>query len=94
VVCIRKSNDSKQRRPKKASSLAEEKNKLLTEIEELKKEVTRKGEDLIKATDSFKQDVARSYLVEFEAALEQVAVVHLTMDLSELDPVKSWLMVD
>ena len=53
-----------------ASSLAKEKGKLLTEIEELKKEVTRKGEDLIKAINSLKQDATQSYLVGFEAALK------------------------
>jgi len=42
-------------------------------------------EDLTKDTESFKQDVAQSYLVVFEAALEQVAVIHPTLDLSELD---------
>ena len=51
--------------------------------------MTRKGEDLIKATDSFKQDVAQSYLVGFEAPLEQAVVVYPIMDLSELDPVKT-----
>jgi len=50
--------------------LAKEKGKLLTEIEELKKEVTRKGEDLIKAINSLKQDATQSYLVGFEAALK------------------------
>jgi len=68
-----------------ASNLAEENNKLLTEVDELKNKLTCKGEDLIKAIDSFKQDASPSYLVGFEAALEQAAVVHPSMDLSELD---------
>jgi len=38
--------------------LVEEKSKISNEVEDLKKEVTRKGEDLTKASDSFKQDVA------------------------------------
>jgi len=71
-----------------ALSLVEEKRKLSNEFEDLKKEVTRKGEDLVKATDSFKQDSAQSYLVGFEAALEQAAVVHPTIDFLELDPSK------
>jgi len=54
----------------------------------LKKKVTSRGEDLIKATESFKQDAAQSYLVRFEATLEQIVVVHPTLDLSELDPGK------
>jgi len=41
-----------------ASSLTEENNKLLTEVDEQKKELTCKGVNLVKATDSFKQDVA------------------------------------
>jgi len=60
----------------------------LNEAKKQNKEVTRKREDLIKAIDSFKQDVAQSYLVGFEAALEQASAVHPTMDLSELDPSK------
>jgi len=50
------------------------------------------GEDLTKATKSFKQDVAQAYLVGFEAALEQAAAVHPTLDFSELGPGK--IMVD
>jgi len=42
----------------KASSLVEENNKLLIEVDELKKELTRKIEDLIRAPNSFKQDAA------------------------------------
>ena len=61
----------------------------MTEVDELKKELTHKGEDLIKATDSFKQDVAQSYLVGFKATLEQAAVIHPSMDLSELDSGKT-----
>jgi len=64
-----------------ASNLAEERNKLFNEVEELKKEVTRRGEGLIKATYSFKQNVVKSYLVGSEAALEQAVIIHPTMDL-------------
>jgi len=53
--------------------LAEERNKLLVEVDKLKGELTRKDEVLAKATKSFKQDVAQSYLVGFEAALEQAS---------------------
>jgi len=51
--------------------------------------VTRKGEDLIKAIDSEKQDIAQSYLVGFEVSLKQAAVVDPTMDLLKLDPGKT-----
>jgi len=72
-----------------ALSLAKEKNKFSNEVKGLKKVVTRKGEDLAKAIDSFKQDAAQSYLVGFEAALEQAMVVHPTIDFSTLDPTKT-----
>ena len=45
------------------------------QIEGLEKEVTNREETLTKATESLK-DVAQSYLVRFEAALEQAATVH------------------
>jgi len=54
----------------KATSFNEENNKLLSTIEELEKKVTRRGENLTKPTESFKQDVSQSYLVGFKAALE------------------------
>jgi len=73
------------KKTQEALSLPKEKSNLSNEVEDLKKEVNRKEEDLAKATDSFKQDVAKSYLVGFEAALEQAAVVHPTIDLSTLD---------
>jgi len=41
-----------------ALSLNKERNKLLPTVEELEKEATYKGEDLTKATESFKQNVA------------------------------------
>ena len=46
-----------------ASILVEEKDKILSKIEELKNEVTRRGEDLTKARESFKQDVAHVLLL-------------------------------
>jgi len=67
-----------------ATSLNEEKNKLLSTIKELEKEVTCRGEDLTKATESFTQDATQSYLVGSEAALEQAATVHPTLDSLEL----------
>jgi len=51
--------------------------------------VTCKGENLIKAIDSFKQDGSQSYLLGLEAALEKAVVVNPTNDLSELDPGKT-----
>jgi len=42
----------------------------LAEVDKLKGELTHKDEDLAKETYSFKQDVAQSYLVGFEATLE------------------------
>jgi len=60
----------------------------LAEVDKLKGELTCKDEDLTKATKSFKQDVAQSYLVGFEAALEQASTLHPTLDFSELARVK------
>jgi len=71
------------------SSLNEERNKLLSMIEEVKKEATRRGEDLTKATKSFKQDVAQVYLVEFEATLEKAVTVHPTLACFNVLPIDS-----
>jgi len=65
--------------------LADKKRKLSKEIEVLKRELTHKEKDFFKATNSFKENVAQSYLVGFEAALEQATVVHPAIDFSELD---------
>jgi len=69
--------------------LAGEKSKFSNEVEDLKKEVTCKGEDFAKATDSFKQDVVQSYPFGFEAALEQTTIIRPTIDFSELNPGKT-----
>ena len=76
-------------RAQEAANLAEERKKLLVEVDKIKGELIRKDEDFVKATDFFKQDTAQSYLVGFEAALEQAATVHPSMDLSTLDPGKT-----
>ncbi|KAL9328128.1 hypothetical protein ACSQ67_003131 [Phaseolus vulgaris] len=62
--------------------LVEEKGKLSNEIEDLKKEQSRKVEELSKAIDSFKEDATQSYLIGFEVTLEQAVVVHPTIDFS------------
>jgi len=72
-----------------ATSLVKEKDKLLSKIEELENEVTCLGEDLTKAWESFKQDVTQSYLVGFEAAIEQTLVIHSDLDYSKLGPGKN-----
>jgi len=56
----------------------------MSQIKGLEKEVTDRGEDLTKATKSFKQDVAQSYLVGFKTALTQAAAIHPTLDFLEL----------
>jgi len=43
-------------------------------------------------TNPFCLDVAQSYLVGFEATIEQARIVHPTLDFLELGPVKT--MVD
>jgi len=71
--------------------LAEQNNKLSNEIEDLKKEMICKEEDFTWVIDSFKEDDTQFYLVGFEIALEQAAIVHPTIDFSELDPGKTVL---
>jgi len=71
-----------------ALSLAEEKDKLLSKIEELENDVSRREKDLTKARESFKQDNAQSYLVGFEAAIEQASTLHPDL-VSELGPGKT-----
>ena len=50
-----------------------------------------KEEDFTWVIDSFKEDDTQFYLVGFEIALEQAAIVHPTIDFSELDPGKTVL---
>jgi len=47
--------------------------------------MNRKEEEFSRSTDSFKEDATQSYLVGFEATLEQATIVHPTKDFSELD---------
>jgi len=63
----------------------------LAEVGKLKRELTRKDEDLAKTTKSFKQDVVQSYLVGFKAAVEQASTLHPTLDFLEFNPGKSLL---
>jgi len=39
--------------------------------------------------ESFKQDASQSYLIEFEAAIEQDSALHPNLDYSELGPGKT-----
>jgi len=66
--------------------LAEERNTLLAEVDKLKRELTVKDETFAQTTDSFKKDVAQSYLVGFEAAVEQATTIHPSLDFTELSP--------
>jgi len=72
-----------------ATSLVEEKDKLLSKIVELENVVTRQGEDLTKAWESFKQDATQSYLIGFEETIEQASVLHFDLDYAELGPGKT-----
>jgi len=73
-------------RVQEAASMVKERNKLLAKVDKLKGELTRKDEVFVKATKSFKQDVAQPYLVGFEAALEQASTLHPDLDFSDLGP--------
>jgi len=72
--------------------LGEERNTLLAEVDKLKMELTLKDKTFAKITNSFKQDVAQSYLVGFEAIVEQATTIHPSLDFTELGPGK--IMVD
>jgi len=54
----------------------------------------QKDENLAKETKACKQDVAQSYLVGFEAAIEQPLRLHPKIGYSQLGRVKSWSMVN
>ena len=73
--------------------LAEEKSKLSNKIEDLKKEkeveMTHKQRKFSKVVDSLKDDATQSFIVWFETALEQAAIVHPTVDFFELNLYKS-----
>ena len=73
-------------RAQEADRLAEERNTLLAEVDKLKRELTVKDETFAQTTDSFKKDVAQSYLVGFEAAVEQATTIHPSLDFTELSP--------
>jgi len=78
--------------PTQRLALEIERNKLLAEIENLKKEMAHKEENATKTIEALKDDVTQSFLAGFETALEQATVVHPTLDLSALDLGKT--MVD
>ncbi|KAK7353766.1 hypothetical protein VNO80_19218 [Phaseolus coccineus] len=84
-----KAEHLRTQKTQEALALSEENNKLLGEIEDLKKEMTHKEENFTKMIESLKDDVTQSFLAGFETALEQAAVVHPTMDLFVLDPGKT-----
>ncbi|KAK7335315.1 hypothetical protein VNO80_27093 [Phaseolus coccineus] len=73
----------------KALALSEVRNKLLGEVENLKKEMAQKEENANKMVESLKDDATQAFLAGFEMALEKATVVYPTMDLSALDPGKT-----
>jgi len=81
-------------RAQEAASLAEERNKVLAEVDNLKGELSRKDEDLVKTTKSFKEDAAQSYLVRFEEAIEQASTLHPNLTSQNSVRVKPWSMVN
>jgi len=56
---------------------------------DLKEELARKDEDFANTTEAFKLDAAQSYLVGFEATIEQASRLHPEIDYSELGPGKT-----
>ena len=65
---------------------------ILENIRDREKDMARKEVDLSKMIDPLKDDVTQSYVVGFEATMEQAAIVHPSVDFSELSPCKA--MVD
>ena len=59
-----------------AQEAAQERSRLLSKIDKLKGELVQKDEDLAKETEACKQDTAQSYLVGFEATIEQASRLH------------------
>jgi len=55
----------------------------------IKEKIIRKENEFWKMVDSLKDNTTQSYIVVFETALEQAALVHPTVDFSELNPCKS-----
>ena len=74
---------------KETMSLTEEREKHLAKVEKLKGELAQKDEDLAKEKESFKNDVAQSYLVGFEEAVEQASGLLPEIDFSVLGPSKT-----
>jgi len=58
----------------------------LAKVDKLKRELTLKDETFAIATNSFKQDDAQSYLVGFEAVVEQATTLHPSLDFTKLHP--------
>ena len=72
-----------------AQDAAKERSRLFSEIDKLKGELVQKDEYLTKETEACKQDAAQSYLVGFEAAIEQASGLHPEIDYSQLNPGKT-----
>jgi len=60
----------------------------LAEVDKLKRELILEDKTFSKTTDSHKQDVGQSYLVGFEAVVEQATTLHPSLDFTELGPGK------
>jgi len=69
--------------------LTEERGKLLAEVDKHKGALARKDEYFANEAEAFKLDTAQSYLVGFEAAIEQVLGLHPEIDYTELGPGKT-----
>ena len=72
----------------KAARLIEERGKLSAEVDKLKGALAQKDEDFANEIEAFKLDAAQSYLMGFEAAIEQGSGLHPEIDYSELGPGK------
>jgi len=59
------------------------------DINDLKDNFARKEVDLSKTIDALKEDVGSSYVIGFEASMEQVAIIDPSVDLLEINPCKA-----
>lgn len=76
--------------------MSNEKNNFAKKVDTLEKKMGAQEEEIAyketkfsKTINTVKDDATQSYIVGFEAAMEQVALLHPSVDFSEFSPCKS-----
>jgi len=56
------------------------------DFHELKGKIVRREAEWVNTSESLKNDITKSYVVGFEAVVEQACVIHPEIDFSDVNP--------